>query len=288
MNKYHGKELLLWIDLMLREGGNKQELYWLLDILGGIEITLLNQLKNNPDRIFLLRSTLDQMRDVWMGYLRREIPLQYLVGKCYWRDFEVEISPDTLIPRPETELIVDFALDKIKGLSQGKWADLGTGSGVLAISMARELPDWHGFAVDCSQSALSIASSNLSRLAPNAKVSIELGDWWKPLKPIWGTIDLAISNPPYIPTMIFDELDYLVRENEPALALCGGIDGLEHCRKLVLGAAKGLAIGGWLIFEHHYDQSEKALELMKLNGFIDLETLHDLEGVRRFVIGRRS
>ena len=254
-NRYvSGKEILDWQSIELSKGGEVEEIEWLLDIGGGFSCSSFAKLKIIQDRKYQLKLSLEKLSTIWERYLYEKIPLQYLLGKCPWRDFEIEVNPSALIPRPETELLIDIALDKIQcSLNRsGIWVDLGTGSGVLAIALARALPDWNGHAVDCSKDTLALAKKNFKNLVFDSSVSLHLGNWFEPLHPfLLGKVDLIVSNPPYIPTSFLSELDLLVSKNEPRLALCGGIDGLSSLREVIKGSIAGLRSSGWLLVEHH-------------------------------------
>ena len=281
-----GEEILLWRKQLLAKGGNAVDLDWLLDIGGGVGWSLLQKIHIDPRRSLKLNQPLEYLEALWKRHLEQQIPLQYLVGICPWRDFELEVSPSALIPRQETEILVDLALQKFDNRFLGIWADLGTGSGALAIALSRSLPVSNGLAVDCSKEALDLAQRNLTRLAPSAKVSLHLGNWWEPLKPWWGSISLVVANPPYIPSLVLDELEPIIRENEPYIALCGGSDGLEACREIVDGSFNAMSKEGWLFLEHHHDQSDAVLALMKESGLKDVAFEADLQGIRRFALGR--
>jgi len=281
-----GQEFLLWRRKLLSKGGRPVDLDWLLDIAGGVRWSKLQKIYLDPARPVKLDQSFEHLASLWRKHLENQIPLQYLVGICPWRDFELEISPAALIPRQETELLVDLALQKFDNDFRGLWADLGTGSGALAVALARSLPGAIGHAVDCSDDALSLAKRNLKRLAPAAEVSLHLGSWWQPLRPWWGTISLVLANPPYIPAAVLDDLDPIIRENEPSLALCGGPDGLNACREIVDGAFYAMSKEGWLFLEHHHDQSDAVLEMMNKVGLKDVDFENDLQGIKRFALGR--
>ena len=281
-----GEELLLWRKKLLLKGGSSADLDWLLDIGGGLRWSTLQQIHIDPNRHLRLSKTLDVLESLWCIHLDSKTPLQHLVGRCPWRDFELEISPVALIPRQETEILVDLALQKFDENFSGLWADLGTGSGALAVALARDLPRAVGHAVDCSKDALSLAQSNLQRLAPKSRVSFYLGSWWEPLRPWWGSISLVLANPPYIPSSVVDGLDPIIREHEPLIALCGGVDGLNACREIIFGAFNAMSNEGWLFLEHHHDQSDAVLDLMIKSGLKDVDFETDLEGIRRFALGR--
>ena len=123
---------------------------------------------------------------------------------------------------------------------------------------------------------------------PNANVRFSSGDWWEPLKRWWGSFDLVLSNPPYIPSDLIEELEPVVKNHEPRLALDGGEDGMNASRKIILGASNALSKGGWLILEHHYDQSEKIIEVMKNIGMEEVSFEKDLSGTKRYAICRKK
>ena len=289
-----GQELLAWRRRQLLRGGRAADLDWLLAMEGNLSWAELQRLRIMPESTAALDSTLLDLESLWSRHLRNHIPLQHLVGRCPWRDFDLQISPAALIPRQETELLIDFALDCLQDhdeggcISTGLWADLGTGSGALAVALARALPEWHGHAVDASTAALALARINLNNLTKSGIWQLHQGSWWDPLAPWWGQFDLVVANPPYIPSQIVEALDPLVRDHEPRLALCGGEDGLESCRTIVERAPLALSPGGWLLLEHHHDQSDQVLGLMGSVGLVSCQPRSDLRGVKRFAIGRRS
>ena len=289
-----GQELLAWRRRQLLRGGRAADLDWLLAMEGNLSWAELQRLRIMPESTAALDSTLLILENLWSRHLRNHIPLQHLVGRCPWRDFDLQISPAALIPRQETELLIDFALDCLQDhdeggcISTGLWADLGTGSGALAVALARALPEWHGHAVDASTAALALARINLNNLTKSGIWQLHQGSWWDPLAPWWGQFDLVVANPPYIPSQIVEALDPLVRDHEPRLALCGGEDGLESCRTIVERAPLALSPGGWLLLEHHHDQSDQVLGLMGSVGLVSCQPRSDLRGVKRFAIGRRS
>ena len=283
---FSAEEVLEWRKRQLSLGGEPADLDWLIDIGGGLGWDAIQRLKVFKTGIYLFNASLEDLSCVWLNHLKDQIPLQYLLGKCPWNDFQLEVDSSVLIPRQETEMLLELALRKASDLQPGVWADLGTGSGALAIGLARDLEDWSGHAVDISKPSLLIAKKNLARLAPKANVQFHLGDWWEPLRPWWGTLDLVVSNPPYIPFSVLKELNPIIRDHEPHLALDGGLDGMDPSRKLVKGALKALSPKGLLMFEHHHDQSEKALKLFRECGFEEVDFYNDIEGIRRFAIGR--
>ena len=283
-----GETFLQWRKKMILQGGRKVDFDWLLDIAAGISWSKLQGIILNPDQSIHLEISTEELELIWGSHLKDQTPLQYLISKCPWRDIELEVSAHALIPRQETEFLIDFALKKVTNIDCGRWADLGTGSGAIAVSLAKSLPNWNGHAADISNEALELAKRNLKSIVPNADVRFSLGDWWEPLKRWWGNFDLVLSNPPYIPSDLIEELEPVVKNHEPRIALDGGRDGLNASRKIILGASNGLAKGGWLILEHHYDQSEKIIDVMKKIGMEEVSFEKDLIGIKRYAICRKK
>ncbi|WP_114993236.1 peptide chain release factor N(5)-glutamine methyltransferase [Synechococcus sp. UW179A] len=288
-----GQELLTWRRRQLLRGGRAVDLDWLLAMEANLSWAELQRLRILPESIAPLASTLEELEKLWVVHLQNHVPLQHLVGRCPWRDLDLRISPAALIPRQETELLIDFALDCLQdsalagNASAGRWADLGTGSGALAVALARALPGWDGHAVDLSAAALELAGINLNALTRSLSCKLHQGSWWDPLEPWWGQFDLVVANPPYIPSHVVDELDPLVRDHEPRQALCGGEDGLDGCRAILDLAPQALSPGGWLLLEHHHDQSDQVLGLMRSAGLVLSTPRSDLSGVNRFAVARR-
>jgi release factor glutamine methyltransferase len=212
----------------------------------------------------------------WVGRRAAGEPFAYLVGEAEFRGRVFQVSPDVLIPRPETEVLIDLALEKLAGLSAPRLVDLGTGSGIVAISLALECPAAQVVAVDLSAGALAVAGNNAGRLA--ARVDFRQGDWFVPLA--GERFDLVVSNPPYVadgdPHLALNGLPF-----EPQLALTDGADGLACIRRIVADAAHYLKPGGWLLFEHGYDQGPASRNLLTSAGFKAASTFPDLAGIDR-------
>ena len=287
-NCIYGNTFLHWRRKMILKGGRKVDFDWLLDIAAGVSWSQLQNIILNPENFIFLEISTEELEAIWISHLTDQTPLQYLISKCPWRDIELEVSADALIPRQETEFLIDVALKKVTDINFGRWADLGTGSGPLALSLAKSLPNWNGHAADISKDALELAKRNFKSIVPNANVRFSLGDWWEPLKKWWGSFDLVLSNPPYIPSDLIKELEPVVRNHEPLIALDGGEDGMNASKKIMLGASNGLAKGGWLILEHHYDQSEKIINFMKNIGMEEVSFEKDLSGIKRYAICRKK
>lgn len=284
------EELLSWRRQLLAQGGEPAQLDWLLEMAGGLGWQELQALRLHPSRPVALHCSLHQLHRLWQRHRLQHEPLQYLVGCCPWRDLRLAVAPGVLIPRQDTELLVELALEAAMDLPQDLellWADLGTGSGCLAIALAAAWPASTGLAVDCSAEALAQASANGQAFGVNGRIQWLGGHWWQPLRPWWGQLALVLSNPPYIPTAELAHLDPVVRWHEPSLALDGGSDGLGALRLVVEGAALGLAPGGMLLLEHHHDQSSAVMALLEAAGLEQPRPHRDLEGRWRFASGRR-
>ncbi len=286
------QDLLNWRRGQLQRGGSPADFDWLLEFAGGLGWSQRQRLHLDPDQPVALRCGLAALEALWGQHLEAATPLQYLVGIAPWREFDLAVGPDVLIPRQETELLIEL----VQALPLGEraaaappllWADLGTGSGCLALALAQGFPHSQGLAVDASAPALAVAGANLERQGLAGRVSLRQGSWWQALQPEWGRLDLVLSNPPYIPTPVWQQLAPVVRDHEPPLALDGGADGLAALRAIAAGAPVALAPGGWLLLEHHHDQSQAVQALLAEQGLEAIRPHPDLEGHWRFVSARR-
>lgn len=206
-------------------------------------------------------------------------PLAYILGSAGFHGREFAVNSAVLIPRPETEVLVELALERLRGLTAPAVLDLGTGSGIVAVTLALECPDARVTAVDLSPEALEVASGNASSLG--ARVDFRAGSWFGPVA--GECYDLVVSNPPYVvhgdPHLELNGLPY-----EPQMALTDGIpegDGLACIRAIVAGAPTHLVPGGWLLFEHGYDQGAASRNLLQAAGFKNVLTQTDLAGIDR-------
>ena len=281
------KEFLFWKKTQLSKGGDHQSLALLLDSVGGISKSDLNALNINPEGNLYLKKNLEFLESIWNEHLLKSHPIQYLCGIAFWRDLKLEVTDKVLIPRPETELIVDI-VTKIFGQNSQKlfFAELGTGSGAISIALALAYPMWEGIASDIDHDALEIAKKNFINSSKQSNLKFHCGHWWTPLERFKGKLDLAISNPPYIPTNIYEKLPKEVKNFEPKIALLGGEDGLKHIREIIQKAPLFLKDKGWLILENHFDQGEKVKQILIKNRFTSVEIVKDLSGIGRFTIGR--
>jgi len=281
------KEFLFWKKKQLSKGGDLQSFIVLLDCVGGISTKDLNLLSIKQECNLYLKKNLDCLESIWDKHLLSSTPIQYLCGISYWRDLKLKVTDKVLIPRPETELIIDIVF-KIFGKKSQQlfFAELGTGSGAISIALSLAYPFWEGIATDIDQDALEIATKNYLDCSENSNLKFCCGSWWTPFESFKGKLDLAISNPPYIPKDTYEKLPDSVRNFEPKIALCGGEDGLKHIREIIQKAPLFLKERGWLILENHFDQGDKVKRLLLDNKFTSVEIVNDLSGVGRFAIGR--
>lgn len=263
------------------------EVDWLLlDISDLNSLALRLGIFQNTAQIRLRRS-LSELDDLWQRRIGDRTPVQYLVGQTPWRQFMLTVSPAVLIPRPETELVIDIVktvIHQTPSLGGGHWADLGTGSGAIAIGLADPLPQATIHAVDISPEALAIARLNAEQNGAGDRVQFHQGNWFEPLQPWAGTIQGMISNPPYIPSHLIPTLQPEVAQHEPILALDGGCDGLDAIRHLVNKAPRYLQPGGFWLTELMAGQAEAVVALLTRQGCYEQVQVHpDLAGIERFV-----
>tara|TARA_Y100001968_G_C19304772_1_gene691035 strand:- start:122 stop:991 length:870 start_codon:yes stop_codon:yes gene_type:complete len=281
------KEFLYWQKKQLSKGGDHQSFALLLDCIAGLSTSDLNLLNIKPEGNLYLEKDLDCLELIWEDHLLNSSPIQYICGITFWRNLKLKVTDKVLIPRPETELIVDIVFNIFGRQSQKLFfAELGTGSGAISIALALAYPLWDGIASDIDQDALEIATKNYINSSKQSNLKFYCGHWWNPFESFKGKIDLAISNPPYIPNDTYEQLPKEVKNFEPKIALLGGEDGLKHIREIIQKAPLFLREKGWLILENHFDQGEKVKKLLIKNKFKSVEIVNDLSGVGRFTIGR--
>jgi release factor glutamine methyltransferase len=210
-------------------------------------------------------------------------PVAYLTGQREFWSLPLAVTPATLIPRPETETLVALVLEVIPADSSALIADLGTGSGAIALAIAHERPRCRLLATDISPAALATAAANARRLDID-NIEFLAGDWCAPLA--GRQCDLIVSNPPYI-----RDSDPHLRNGdvrfEPRSALAAGAEGMDDLTKITHCAGHLLNTGGWLIMEHGYDQGRQAIELLEANGFLAVADHADGAGLSRVIMGQR-
>lgn len=271
----------------------RRELNWLLE--DAVENHHSQIGIQNKENLVNLRVDLEELYLLWKQRIEERRPFQYIVGCEHWRDLVLSVQEGVLIPRPETELIVDLAAEVISGseeLREGIWADLGTGSGAIAIGIARILGSGgRVFATDLSPVAVTVATYNAERYELQDKIEIKQGSWFEPLKDFKGELAGIVSNPPYIPSNDISGLQAEVGKHEPRLALDGGVNGLVYLVHICNEAASMLKPNGFFAFETNGEKHCKFLvdyinkEFQE--SFHDVKIVSDFAGIQRFVTGIR-
>jgi release factor glutamine methyltransferase len=221
-------------------------------------------------------------RDQVQRRAQRE-PVQYILGETEFWSLPFNVSPAVLVPRADTEVLVEEALTRIEGFA--RVLDVGTGSGAIAIALAHEKTEILVTALDCSEQALEVAQANAERNGVADRVTCLAGDL-ADLPP--GPFEMVVSNPPYIPTGDLAQLMPEVRDHEPRLALDGGDDGLSAYRQLAAQAGKVLVPGGWLLVEVGIDQAADVETLFGAAGLTEIKYREDYSGIPRVVMGKTT
>jgi release factor glutamine methyltransferase len=282
------RELLADADARLRTGPHPERAR--LDV----ELLLLHVLAQN--RAWLLAHSddgVDAGTQAALGALimRRSAgePMQYITGQTEFFGLSFSVTPAVLIPRPETEHLVEEVLRLTAGFDPAaglRIADIGTGSGAIAVALAHSLPQAQIVAVDLSSQALVVAQHNADLNHVTERIRFFNGDL---LTPLTGqTFSMILSNPPYVPLRDRTSLSVEVREYEPHTALFAGDDGLAIYRRLIPDARELLAADGWLVMEIGYDQQSSVQKLLLENGYCDVHFVADYQGIPRVAAGRRD
>ncbi|PWB35377.1 peptide chain release factor N(5)-glutamine methyltransferase [Pseudomonas sp. SDI] len=232
-----------------------------------------------PERIVT-----SEAANTFAGYLQRRLagePVAYILGQQGFWNLDLEVAPHTLIPRPDTELLVETALALLPS-TPARVLDLGTGTGAIALALASERREWRVTAVDRVLEAVALAERNRQRLQLD-NVSVLNSHWFSALD--GQQFELIVSNPPYIaaedPHLVAGDVRF-----EPSSALVAGADGLDDLRQIIAKAAQHLVPAGWLLLEHGYDQSAAVRELLAQHDFEQIESRLDLGGHERITLGR--
>lgn len=221
-------------------------------------------------------------------------PIAYLTGTAHFFDLELDIVAPVLIPRPDTETLVENVLQFVKhtpGFEAPRIADLCTGSGCIALALARHIPQAHVAAVDLDPKAVELTRQNVQKLSLADRVTVLQGDLFEPLSQLVdpGPFHLIVSNPPYIPSADIAKLDRNVRDFESRLALDGGADGLAYHRRLLAGASERLLPAGRLYMEIAFDQGEQVMALTKAQpGLAEPKLLRDYGGKDRVLVASKA
>lgn len=288
---------------MLREGRTPLNEFLRIDTALGNATESLREVSESPrlDAELLLARALDVPRSYLFAHADEEMdaaaverfedtinrrvdgmPLAYITGEREFWSMSLIVSPATLVPRQETEVLVDQALLRIPRDAQLRVLDLGTGSGAIALAIARERPLCEVVATDVSEDALAVAKVNAREHAiPN--IEFIHGNWIEPVSE--QLFDVIVSNPPYVAN---DDPHLDCLKHEPHLALASGDDGLDAIRIIAAGAGAVLEPGGWLLIEHGAEQHEAIAKILRANGWTDIDLEKDLSALPRVTIATRK
>jgi release factor glutamine methyltransferase len=250
------------------------------EVLGWDKARFLAERNANASSVFLLNY------EHLVARRERREPVPYILGSREFWGLDFEVGPDVLIPRPETELIIEEALQRIEKGSQPLIVDVGTGSGCLAVALAREIPGARVVATDVSSHALAVARRNAARHGVIDRMTFIETSF---LAGFQETADLIVSNPPYVPAVSAPGLTPEVRDYEPGVAVFGGEDGLDGLRSVLDQASVKLAPGGWLIIEFGCGQDEMMTALVQsMPGLSLIKIRSDLQDIPRTAVIRRD
>lgn len=252
-----------------------------------LDVTLLLQHVLQCDRAYIFREPNHELspeiiaafEPLFQRRLRGE-PIAYILGQQAFWDFDLKVTPDTLIPRPETECLIEALLARLENRSDFSVVDLGTGTGAIALTLQKERPDWHVLAIDRSEAALAVAKANAAALQLT-KIRFLASDWFTALTDM--QFDLIVSNPPYI-----DPEDPALKrlQHEPLTALAADEQGYADLKTLITEAPTYLKRGGLLALEHGADQQNLLAEILTKNGFEITQLGRDYAGLDRFLIAK--
>lgn len=263
------------------------EVDWLLLTITNLDRLALRLESFKTSHQIPMQLSLTELEQLWQRRLHDHLPVQYIAGTTAWRKFQLTVSHAVLIPRPETEILIDLAIAAAANnqMQAGHWADLGTGSGAIALGLAEVFISATVHAVDISPVALAVAQINAENLGFGERIQFYQGSWWQPLESLKGQFSGMVSNPPYIPSDTVLTLQPEVVKHEPHLALDGGADGLDHIRHLIAVSPDYLRPGGVWLIEMMAGQAETVRELLVSNGNYDNISIHaDLAGIERFAV----
>jgi len=288
MNDWTIQELLNWIaEYLTQKNVDAPRLsaeLLLSTVLGLKRIELYTQY-NRP----VAQEQLDQLRGLVKRAGQHE-PVAYLVGKTEFYSIEFEVTPDCLIPRPETELLVQRAIEFLrKRTGPQHVCDLCTGCGVIAVAVAKNVPDARVIATDISEPALSVSARNVEKYQLQERIELRHGDLFEPLVPQLDLFDVLVCNPPYVSAAQYEALEKNVRDYEPRLALYAGADGLDLYRRIIEKVDQFLKPDGILLLEIGYRQGDAVRALLEGTGaFAEIRVEKDLQRNDRVVIAQRT
>jgi release factor glutamine methyltransferase len=288
MNDWTIQKLLIWVtDYLTQKGVDSPRLsaeLLLSNVLGLKRIELYTQYNK-----VVVQEHLDRLRDLVKRAGEHE-PVAYLVGKTEFYSIEFEVTADCLIPRPETELLVQRSIEFLRKRTGPQLVcDLGTGSGVIAVALAKNAPDAKVIATDVSEPALAVAARNIEKHKLQDRIELRQGDLFDPLVPQLDQFDLIACNPPYVSAAEYETLDKNVKDYEPRIALYAGQDGLELYRRIVERVGQFLKPDGVLLLEIGYQQGSAVRELLEQTKvFAQIRIDKDLQTHDRIVVANRA
>ncbi|AKG23426.1 peptide chain release factor N(5)-glutamine methyltransferase [Calothrix sp. 336/3] len=287
-----GLEIWLWWKQAISEAIANNipvaEVDWLLQEVAGLEPLAIRLQSFKDAHQIQLSLPMAKLAAGWHRRIHERLPVQYITGVTSWRRFRMEVSPAVLIPRPETECLIDLVAEVADRQAVANWVDLGTGSGAIALGLAEVLTKCQIYASEYSLDALAIAKRNAINAGLGDRIHFYQGDWWQPLEFLRGQVGGMVSNPPYIPRDTVLTLQPEVTNHEPHLALDGGEDGLDFIRHLIHTAPDYLASGGIWLIEMMAGQAEVVRDLLgKQGNYRDIEIHSDLAGIERFALAYR-
>jgi len=253
------------------------------------EASLLLRLVMKCDAAFVIahpEHRLDAVQSIlFKAVLKRRAahePFQYISGKQEFYGLEFDVSPEVLIPRPETEILVEAAVDRFKGVESFRFLEIGVGSGCISVALLANLPNATSIGVDISEQALAVAQKNAEKHGVSDRLNLIRSDLFKNVPE--EQFDAIFSNPPYIPGADIETLQPEVRDKEPRSALDGGVDGLDIVRSIIGGSVKFLKPPGVLMIEIGFGQSEAVSGLVDTSSWQTPDFLKDLQGIDRIVV----
>ena len=285
-----------WANQLAQQNNiDSSEIDWLLQGFTPLSSLSLRLKDYKNQETILSNVSITSLTEKWQQRIDARVPVQYLVGETPWRNFSLTVTPDVLIPRPETELIADIVQPLVdhspikQKLLTGHWADLGTGSGAIALSLAHQFPNATIHAVDVSKPALEVARLNAKKNNLSDRIQFHQGSWLAPLPNLKERLVAIVSNPPYIPTQTVLNLQPEVKKHEPHLALDGGTDGLDSIRQLITQGALYLKPSGIWLTELMSGQALVVKNLLTNQGqYTHIQSHQDLSGIQRFVSARKA
>jgi release factor glutamine methyltransferase len=257
----------------------------------GQDAELLLRLLTSRDRAWIIAHPDEELTaeqaeefECWLDRRGRREPIQYITGECEFYGLPFKVMPDVLIPRPETEHLVEKVLELAQRFENPRIIDIGTGSGAIAVTLAHIASASRITATDVSDAALTVARENAKLNGVEPRIRFSQGDLFAPVA--GERFDLVVANPPYVPSVERETMSVEVRDYEPALALFAGIDGLDIYRRLISAAPNVLVPGGFIALEIGYGQAPAVEGLLAAAGFRQIESIPDLQGIPRVAWAR--